>query len=178
MRYSALLRGVNVGGKSVVRMVDLKTAMEKCGFSRVQTIIQSGNLIFESEVPDNRKLERAIEACLEKEFQIKSMAVVLDRSQLEKVIANMPDAWQEGDNLRQYIAFIKPPATVQSVMTALKPREGVDSASQGDGVVYMSTILTELSKSGFTRIIDTAAYKDITIRNSKTVRKILAALND
>ncbi len=48
MIYIALLRGVNVGGKNKIKMAELRCALEAIGFSRVQTYIQSGNILFES----------------------------------------------------------------------------------------------------------------------------------
>ena len=42
----ALLRGVNVGGRSVLKMADLRELAEGCGFEDVQTYLQSGNLVF------------------------------------------------------------------------------------------------------------------------------------
>ena len=47
-RYVALLRGINVGGKNLIKMADLKACFEEHGFERVVTYIQSGNVLFES----------------------------------------------------------------------------------------------------------------------------------
>ena len=46
--YLALLRGINVGGKNKVPMVELKACFEELGYKNVQTYIASGNVIFES----------------------------------------------------------------------------------------------------------------------------------
>ena len=45
-KYLALLRGINVGGKNIIKMADLKAAFEEMGLNDVQTYIQSGNVIF------------------------------------------------------------------------------------------------------------------------------------
>ena len=47
--YVALLRAVNVGGTGKLPMADLKAMCEAAGFSRVQTYIASGNVVFESK---------------------------------------------------------------------------------------------------------------------------------
>ena len=57
MKYIALLRGINVGGNSMIKMSELKNNVEKCGFKNVQTCINSGNVIFESEQEDRKKIE-------------------------------------------------------------------------------------------------------------------------
>ena len=48
--YIALLRGINVGGKNIIKMVDLRRVFEAMGLSEVQTYIQSGNVLFKSKV--------------------------------------------------------------------------------------------------------------------------------
>src|SRR5688572_5688644 len=46
MRYVALLRGINVGGKNSIKMAELKACLEKHGLRDVVTYIQSGNILF------------------------------------------------------------------------------------------------------------------------------------
>ena len=45
-RYLALLRGINVGGKNLIKMADLKACLEGDGLEDVVTYIQSGNVVF------------------------------------------------------------------------------------------------------------------------------------
>ena len=47
--YIALLRGINVGGKNLIKMAELKQMFEGLGLSNVQTYIQSGNVLFRSQ---------------------------------------------------------------------------------------------------------------------------------
>ncbi|MDP2890814.1 MAG: DUF1697 domain-containing protein [Bacteroidota bacterium] len=49
-RYVSILRGINVGGNRKVLMKDLKSLYEGLGFSKVETYIQSGNVVFESDL--------------------------------------------------------------------------------------------------------------------------------
>jgi uncharacterized protein (DUF1697 family) len=49
--YVALLRGINVGGKNLIRMPALKAAFEDQGFQDVATYIQSGNVVFARRRP-------------------------------------------------------------------------------------------------------------------------------
>ena len=48
-RYIALLRAVNVGGTGKLPMADLRAICRDAGFTRVETYIASGNVIFESK---------------------------------------------------------------------------------------------------------------------------------
>ncbi len=68
MKFIALLRGINVGGKNKVAMAELKKCFEEAGFNNVMTYINSGNVIFESAQTDVSKLVRICEATVEKRF--------------------------------------------------------------------------------------------------------------
>jgi len=65
--YVALLRGINVGGKNIIKMSDLKRTFEAMGLCRVQTYIQSGNVLFESNEKEKllrKRIEHEIELAL------------------------------------------------------------------------------------------------------------------
>lgn len=62
--FVALLRAVNVGGTGKLAMSDLKALCEEAGFRRVRTYIASGNVAFESKLPEV-KVKAALEARLE-----------------------------------------------------------------------------------------------------------------
>ena len=48
-RYVALLRAVNVGGTGKLPMADLKSICADAGFTRVETYIASGNVVFDAK---------------------------------------------------------------------------------------------------------------------------------
>ena len=58
--WVALLRGVNLGSRNKVPMVELREVFEAAGAEAVRTYIQSGNVLFEYAKPDAAKLEQAI----------------------------------------------------------------------------------------------------------------------
>ncbi len=64
LRYIALLRGINVGGRSVITMADLRKLFESCGLDNVSTYIQSGNVLFSTAQADLGKLTRRLETQL------------------------------------------------------------------------------------------------------------------
>lgn len=157
-------------------MADLKIAVEKCGFTEVVTFIQSGNVIFTSEEKDTEKIAKKLEDAVLKTFKINSRIVVRSHTQVKKVIEESPNEWKKENDLRCYLAFIKAPVTAQDILKEVTLKEGVDSAKVGDGVLYMSTKLGGLTKSGFTKLAGKKIYKDITIRNYTTTQKLLALM--
>src|ERR1051326_6961124 len=83
--FVALLRGVNVGGNSMISMSALKKSFETIGFTHVSTYINSGNVIFNAKETDARKLEQKIERMLVKEYELNSKVVVRSLSEMERL---------------------------------------------------------------------------------------------
>lgn len=175
--YLALLRGINVGGKNIIKMSALKNVVEGCGFTNVSTYIQSGNVIFNTENQNIENIIQILERELSKAFTYKSIVMVISNQQLKSILSHVPNTWKTHNDLRCYIAFIKAPTTSQDVLSCITLKEGIDEASAYDGAIYMSTLLSGITKSGFTKLIGTKVYKNITIRNYSTVRKIFEYIN-
>jgi uncharacterized protein (DUF1697 family) len=96
----ALLRGINVGGKNIIKMTDLQRAFTTLGCRDVTTYIQSGNVLFESKIKNTRTLCSSIEQALAKEFTGTFPVIVLTRAQLETVVQNAPPGF--GDDPARY----------------------------------------------------------------------------
>lgn len=58
----ALLRAVNVGGTGRLAMGELRAFMEGLGFTGVRTLLQTGNLVFDSPRQGGAALEAVLEA--------------------------------------------------------------------------------------------------------------------
>jgi uncharacterized protein (DUF1697 family) len=176
MKYLALLRGVNVGGNSLIKMSDLKEAVEKSGFANVKTFINSGNVIFESTEVNKSKINAVLEKVLAKRFNLESRVFLLTYEQFKDILAGVPEDWKKLKDIRCYIAFVREPVTAQDVIKEIRVKEGVDFVGVGKGVVYMTTLLSGLTKSGFTKLISTPVYKDITMRNYTTAQKLFTLM--
>ncbi|MFN3945711.1 MAG: DUF1697 domain-containing protein [Allosphingosinicella sp.] len=86
-RKIALLRGINVGGGNKVPMADLRALGEGLGWRRVETVIQSGNLLFEA---DGEGLDAALEAAIEAHFGLRIPVVVRSAEEWAGFIAANP----------------------------------------------------------------------------------------
>jgi uncharacterized protein (DUF1697 family) len=171
MKYVALLRGINVGGNSLIKMSELKFAFEQSGCMNVLTYINSGNVIFESD-KKGEKLTEILEKDLPKTFDMNLRLVILSEKEMEEVIANIPDEWKKEIDLRKYVAFVKDPVQPNEAIKEFDIKEGIDSVKEGKHVIYMSTKLEGITKSKFSKLAGKKIYKDITIRNFNTVEKI------
>jgi uncharacterized protein (DUF1697 family) len=90
LKYLALLRGVNVSGKNLIKMIDLKAVLLKQNFQDVDTYIQSGNLIFSSEIQDRSKIEEIIQSCIFEQFKLTVPVIVLTSYELNQIITKHP----------------------------------------------------------------------------------------
>lgn len=173
MKYVALLRGINVGGNNIIKMLALKEAFEKIGMTHVLTFIQSGNVIFESPEKKSDVLTKKLETMLTKTFSYKARIVVFSHEQLKQVVAKAPKDWKTKTDIRCYVGFLLPPMTAADAVKQIVINEAVDILDTGPGVIYMTTLMSGLTKSGFTKMIGTNIYKEMTIRNLNTTRKLL-----
>jgi len=154
-------------------MADLKVAVEKYGFTNIVTDIQSGNILFETGETNNKEIIERLEASFTNSFTYNSCIIVKHYEQLKKIVNEVPTGWNKRDDLRCNIAFIRDPVTAKYVLVDIELNDGVDFIKAGEGVLYMSTLLSGLTRSRFTKIIAKKVYKDISIRNYNTVRKLL-----
>jgi len=92
--YVALLRGINVGGKHRVSMGQLKQTIEEAGYTNVQTYIQSGNVLFESGIPEDG-LAVALEELLEKRFGFPVPVILRTAKQLQAILDHCPYTAEE-----------------------------------------------------------------------------------
>ncbi len=178
MKCVALLRGINVGGNCIIKMADLKDAFIKSGYLHVATYIQSGNVIFETDENDILKTRDVIEKMLSKQFSYNATVVIRTNNELLRIVREVPSLWNTEHDLRRYVAFVREPITPQDLIRDITLKEGVDTVKGGEGVVYMTTKMSEIAKSGFTKLIGKKIYKDITIRNYNTVKKLHALMQE
>ena len=175
--YVALLRGINVGGKNIVRMTDLRAAFEDAGYAAVSTYIQSGNVLFESDRPST-ELESHIETLLERAFGLSLVVVVRSHQQLRNVVTRAPDSFGAApDTYHSDVIFLKAPLSSSQALRAVDLRDGVDQAWPGTRVLYFSRLSERLSQSRLSRIASTKQYQNMTIRNWNTTTKLLTLLD-
>ena len=172
MRYVALLRGINVGGKSVIRMADLKECVEELGYDDVSTFIASGNVLFETAERSGVKLESAIERALERRFQLPITVVVRSRAEVGRIVKAIPAKWIGNDSLRVNVAFVRRTLDGRKLARQLPPKEGVDEVVATRSAVIWATRRDALTRSGMQKLVGDPAYMDLTVRNVNTTLKL------
>lgn len=108
IQYVAFLRGINVGGSHKVPMAELRKEMENAGFQNIQTLLNSGNVIFESSTSSIQDLEKVISDHLEQVFGFAIPVLVRRATDIIKLIEHDPfQAITLTKDLRFYISFLK-----------------------------------------------------------------------
>ena len=179
MKFVALLRGINVGGKNNVPMTQLKSCFEELGYEKVRTYIASGNVIFESN-KSAAKLAEEIQETLPKKFKLDSELInilVLSRDHLKKVINQAPKGFgTEPGKYHSDAIFLMGIPSAEAVKI-FNPREGVDKVWQGDLAIYSQRLSALRTKSRLNRIMSSPLYKQMTIRSWATTVKLLELMN-
>lgn len=180
--YIALLRGINVSGKNIIKMADLKRTFESMGLSQVKTYIQSGNVLFESNEKEE-ELRRRIEHEIEKVFGFAVTVVLRTASELEHIIENCPFSQKmilEAEKLSKvesfYISFLIEVPLQEGVERLEAYRSENDEYRIKGREVYL-LFHESIRKS---KLANNLHKLDVpmTVRNWKTVNKLAVLLKD
>jgi uncharacterized protein (DUF1697 family) len=178
VRYVALLLDINVGGKTLIKMAELKACVEELGLDDVSTYIASGNVLFESRARDAAKLERTIERAVEKRFRLPVKVVVLDRSAYARIVKAIPKSWVGDDTLRANVAFVRRGTDAKQVVRELEPDAAVEEVKAINGAILWATKRNAVNRSVMRKLIGGAAYKELTVRNLKTTLRLQELLTE
>jgi uncharacterized protein (DUF1697 family) len=170
-RYAAFLRGVNVGGR-IVKMADLKTCLEKAGLRGVTTLLQSGNVVFESSL-NTTGLKELIESTLTETFGYPAKVQVLTIERLAEIVEKYPFGVATAKQ-HDYVVFMEN-GLEQAIVTDNYSLGKGEKIQAGEGVLYWRVDQGQTLRSSFGKTLSKAKYRDFnTNRNVKTLRKMLA----
>ena len=106
MKYVALLRGINVTGKNMIKMETLRGTFTALGFKNVKSYINSGNLIFETAKTDDGKLAKKIHDAIQAEFGFDISVMVRTIAEIEEVVAWDPFKGQFESHKDVHVFFL------------------------------------------------------------------------
>ena len=103
--HIALLRSVNLAGRNKITMSDLKDMLSDIGFSQVRSLLQSGNLVFESRGKSGDELERLLERTTEERLKIQHRIFRPHRQGVER-------------HRRRQIRSLQKPGTIRAISSS------------------------------------------------------------
>ena len=168
--WVALLRGVNVGGRTI-RMAELRSALEEAGLQNVETILQSGNVRFDSP-DDAARLKDRLEKTLRERFGYDAKVQVVERDQLKRIVEAYPFGKADASR-HDYVIFLE--RGLERDLAGEEVELGAQElVAAGDGVVYWRVDKGSTLKTNFAKLFTKAKYRDFnTNRNLNTLRKLL-----
>ncbi len=175
--YIALLRGINVGGKNIIKMSELKRTFDSIGLCEVQTYIQSGNVIFKSDEEES-VLQSKIEHQIESTFGFPVKVVLRTLAELEEIILDCPfskDEISEAESLSDkeclYVALLSISLPKEKTEYLNAYRSDSDDYRIIDRNVYL-LFRNSISKSKLANNVQKLDVA-VTVRNWKTLNKLV-----
>jgi uncharacterized protein (DUF1697 family) len=167
-RYVALLRGINLGARNKLAMGDLRALVEELGGEDVQTYVQSGNVVFGSNVAA-AKLESGLADAIRRAHGLDVPVLVRNSAELDAVVKRNPFARARADQKALHVTFLagKPKqALVDALDPAVSPPDELHVAGREVYLLCPNGYgRSKLSNAFFEKSLDAVA----TTRNWRTV---------
>lgn len=177
MIYVALLRGINVGGKNKVDMKALKAVFEDVGMQSVTTYINSGNVVFSSRARNRKTLAAKLEEATADHFGIAIKVLVRDLGQMRSTVGAIDPGWvNDRETMKCDVMFLWNEADTPDTVDDLTIKPGIDEVLYVPGAVIWKVDAANVTKSGLMKLAGTPLYKQMTVRNCNTARKVLALM--
>jgi uncharacterized protein (DUF1697 family) len=171
--YVAFLRGINVGGNNIVSMKALKESFAALGFEDVASYINSGNLLFRAKEKDARKLERKIDRMLADEHGLPGRTVVRSHAEMNQLVDTIGRTWKRPSaDWRYYVLFLRHEVDSEDALGQLKPKPDIEEVVYCPGTLLWRARIADLTRSGVQKVASLPIYKEMTIRNLNTTRKV------
>lgn len=106
MKYVSLLRGINVGGKNMIKMELLREMFSLLGFENVKSYINSGNIIFETAEADNNELSEKIAKKIVETFSFNIRVITRKMQEIAEIVANNPFAGEFENDKDVHVFFL------------------------------------------------------------------------
>ncbi len=175
MKYIALLRGINVSGQKIIKMEDLKSSILTLNFSNVKTYIQSGNIVFESEINDYQEITKKIESIILKDFGFVIPVCLRSQDHFIQIIENQPfkDFNVNDKTYGFYVSFLSQMPDNQLIEELITfNNNGVDTIKQVGQELYIICHKNGLKETFTNVFIEKKLKVNSTIRNWNTVNKL------
>ncbi|HEX4198629.1 MAG TPA: DUF1697 domain-containing protein [Caulobacteraceae bacterium] len=170
--HIALLRAVNVGGRSL-KMGDLAAFARDLGLGEPRTLLQSGNLVFESPAKGDAALEKRLETEAKKRFGFAIDVMVRSAAEWQALMTANPFADAASDDPAHLLVMPLKTAPAKDALerlrAAIKGRELVELAGRDAYLVYPDGVGNSKLTIG---VIEKALGVRGTARNWNTVLKL------
>lgn len=177
MKYVALLRGINVGGNNKVPMPVLKELFQDLGYKNVTTYINSGNVLFSANEQPCSVISDAVELAMKHTFGFEVKVLIKTESQFSDIYTALSDDWVNDNLVKTDVMFLWEGTNALDEFKAITLNPQVDVLLFVNGAVIWNIQREHVAKSGIRKLIGSPMYKQMTVRNSNTVRALKSILD-
>jgi uncharacterized protein (DUF1697 family) len=172
--YIAILRGINVGGKRMIKMDALKQLFLSLGFSNIETYIQSGNVIFKSKKLKEDKLASIISEAIKNVFTYDVPTIVKNVDEIKQILSTNPFV-KDNNKLVDFlhVTFLDATPTKENIESVTKLQFGDDSFSIIDNAVYLYCPNGYSNSKLTNSFLENKLKVTATTRNWKTCNELL-----
>ncbi|KQO22543.1 hypothetical protein ASF10_09225 [Flavobacterium sp. Leaf82] len=172
--YIAFLRGINISGHKIIKMESLRTILAELPIENISTYIQSGNIIFTSNLTNISDLENQIANCIEKHFGYQVSVLVLTLEELQKCVEKNPDPDHNlSDPTQPYVTFLSKKPTTSDLDNFQKIDFQNDKHITINKVLYIIYANPGGNSKLSNTIIENKLNVKATTRNWKTINKLI-----
>lgn len=171
----ALLRGINVGKAKRISMADLKALVEELGFKDVQTLLNSGNVIYSAGRTAPASAAKKIAGAITSTLGIESRVQVIAEPAMAEVIAANPLLKVADNDSRHFIVFLDTDADRTRIASLANQEWGAERIVLGTNVAYIWCPVGPI-ESPLYKALDKIVRDAATARNWATVQKIHALM--
>jgi uncharacterized protein (DUF1697 family) len=175
--YVALLRGINVGGRKLIKMDELVRIFTSAGCRNTRTYIQSGNVIFDSASTNLTALTKKIERALEKQLGFPVTVILTQLSELETIVRRNPfKKFAAVPEVMLFVVFFNGRANNKPKLPLISQTENLEIFDITDGVAFVVARRKKNGRVGFPNAVVEKQLGVVgTTRNWSTVNKIVKA---
>jgi uncharacterized protein (DUF1697 family) len=158
-------------------MADLRAAFEAEGFTKVETVVASGNVLFDHPERPDAGLEEKLSLMMRDRFGMETAALVRSRAGLAAAIAENPFT-VDGDEQMVHTMFIDGPVDIDAFKALVAGHEGPERIAAGDRAVHIDYV-EGAGRSRLTgHFIERRLARRGTARNLRSMRRILAKMDE
>jgi uncharacterized protein (DUF1697 family) len=176
-RYVALLRGINVGGKTKVEMATLRDVVAAVGCDDVRTYINSGNVLF-TDARSPGTLAPLIETAIEDEFGFPVAVQLRDLRAVRRLCDAIPDDWTNDKQQKTDVMFIPAQLDKPGLLDSIAHKPEIENVLHAPGAIVWNISRENQTRGSATKLARSELYRRMTIRNVNTVRKLRELLEE
>jgi len=175
-RYVALLGSINVGGNRLT-MADLRAGFEAEGFENVETVVASGNILFDFPERPTRGLEEKLGLMLADRFGIDGAVCVRDRAEVAAAIADNPFA-KDGEEKLVHTHFLEAQPSKAQFEKVMADNKTGERLAAGDRALYIDFVDGVADSKLVRPFLEKRLGCKGTARNLRSLKRILAKMDE